>query len=482
MRESKLSSFKVISLKFRFILLLSSLTLLTSCSKSESQLEQIQQRNEIKILSRYSPTSYYQKGDDLVGLEYELAELFAQHLGVKLNIIVPDNLGDMLHLLERGYADLAAAGLTITPEREKSLRFGPVYQEVTQQLIYRRGNRRPKNIPVLAGKLLEVVASSSHVEQLKQHQIEIPELQWVENSRLDSSHLLELVQLEVIDYTVADSNEIAAQQNFFPELRVAFDISEPQPLAWALTLSKDDSLYNEVQQFFDTLSTTGELDRLIEKYYGHIRRFDYVDTRAFYRKIITRLPTYQPLFEKAAAKFNMDWRLLAAMSYQESHWDPQAISHTGVRGLMMITNSTAKQMKIDDRTDPKQSIFAGAGYLTSIKNRLPERILEPDKTWIALASYNIGLGHIEDTRVITQQNNQDPDSWPDIKQNLPLLSKKKWYSKTRHGYARGNEPVRYIENIRRYYDILLYDRDYGIQPVVPQEDINPQGGYSPSAL
>lgn len=441
---------------------------------------QIQQRGELNVLSRYSLTSYYQKGEDLAGLEYELATLFSQHLGVKLNIIVPDNLSNMLHLLKQGHADLAAAGLTITPEREKQLRFGPVYQEVTQQLIYRQGNRRPKNIPALAGKLLEVVANSSHAEQLEQLKIEIPALQWSKNSQLDSSQLLELVQLEMIDYTVADSNEIAAQQNFFPELRVAFDISEPQPLAWAFKHSKDNSLYDEAQQFFDTLSNTGEVDRLIEKYYGHIRRFDYVDTRALYRKIITRLPTYQPLFEQAGAEFNIDWQLLAAIAYQESHWDPQAVSHTGVKGLMMITRATAKQMKIDNREDPKQSIFAGARYLTFLKSRLPERIPEPDKTWIALAAYNIGLGHIEDARIITEQNGQNPDLWPDIKQHLPLLSKKKWYSKTRHGYARGYEPVRYIENIRRYYDILLYDEDIDTQSKSRQE--LEQQGYSPSAL
>lgn len=473
---------KAITLKFRWILLFVGLPIFTSCSETGSQLEEIKQRGELNVLSRYSPTSYYQKGNNLAGLEYELAALFAQHLGVKLNIIVPDNLSNMLHLLEQGHADLAAAGLTITPEREKALRFGPVYQEVTQQLVYRQGNRRPKNLPAITGGLLEVVADSSHVEQLKQHQADVPALQWVANKRLDSSHLLELVQLEMIDYTVADSNEIAAQQNFFPELRVAFDISDPQPLAWALTRSEDDSLYSEIQHLFDALTASGKLDRLIEKYYGHIRRFDYVDTRALYRKIITQLPAYQPLFKQASAKFDIDWRLLAAISYQESHWDPKAISHTGVKGLMMITNATAKQMKIDDRTDPKQSVFAGAGYLNRLKNRLPERIPEPDKTWIALAAYNVGLGHIEDARIITQQKGQNPDLWPDIKQNLPLLSKKTWYSKTRHGYARGNEPVRYIENIRRYYDILLYDSINDNQPNQLENTVFPPQGYPPSAL
>ncbi|MDC9724663.1 MAG: membrane-bound lytic murein transglycosylase MltF [Gammaproteobacteria bacterium] len=439
-----------------FSLLLVSLTFLIACGEAQPHLEEIRERGELRVLSRYGPTSYYVKGESLAGFEYELAGKFADHLNVKLKIIVPDNLGNMLHLIEQGKADIAAAGLTVTPARKDIIRFGPVYQEVSQQLVYRQGTKKPKNITALANGQLEVVANSSHVEQLHSHQQEIPTLNWTENKELDSSGLLELVQLEMIDYTIADSNEIAANRPHFPELRVAFNISEPQPLAWAMPLAEDGSLYNEMASFFESIEESGELDRLIEKYYGHIRRFDYVDTRAIHRKILTQLPKYQSLFEQAAIEHDLDWKLIAAISYQESHWDPKAISSTGVRGLMMLTLATAKQMKIDDREDPAQSISAGVAYLASIKKRLPEQITnDQDRFWMALASYNIGLGHLEDARVLTQRDGKDPNLWTDVKQYLPLLAKKKWYEKTKHGYARGGEPVRYIENIRRYYDILL---------------------------
>lgn len=442
-------------LKF-FSLLLVSLTFLIACGEAQPHLEEIRERGELRVLSRYGPTSYYIKGESLAGLEYELAQRFAEHLNVKLKIIVPDNLGNMLHLIEQGKADIAAAGLTITPARKDIIRFGPVYQEVTQQLVYRQGTRKPKNITALANGQLEVVANSSHVEQLLSHQQEVPELDWTENEELDSSGLLELLQLEMIDYTIADSNEIAANRPLFPELRVAFNVSEPQPLAWAMPLAEDGSLYNEMATFFQQLEESGELDRLIEKYYGHIRRFDYVDTRAIHRRILTHLPKFQPFFEQAALDHGFDWRLLAAISYQESHWDPKAVSSTGVKGLMMLTLATAKQMNIENREDPIQSIMGGAAYLSSIKERLPDSITnEQDRFWLALASYNIGLGHVEDARVLTQKNGKNPNLWPDVKEFLPLLAKKKWYEQTRHGYARGGEPVRYIENIRRYYDILL---------------------------
>ena len=454
-RDNQLSQFSGILLKF-FSLAFISLTLLIACGEAQPHLEEIRERGELRVLSRYGPTSYYIKGETLAGFEYELAQKFADHLNVKLKIIIPDNLGNMLHLIEQGKADIAAAGLTITPERKDIIRFGPIYQEVTQQLVYRQGGKKPKNITGLANGQLEVVANSSHVEQLNFHQQEIPELSWTENKELDSSGLLELLQLEMIDYTIADSNEIAANRPLFPELRVAFNISEPQPLAWAMPLAEDGSLYNEMALFFEGIEESGELDNLIEKYYGHIRRFDYVDTRAIHRRILTHLPQYQALFKQAAIENNFDWRLLAAISYQESHWDSEAVSSTGVKGLMMLTLATAKQMKIDNREDPAQSISAGAAYLASLQKRLPEQIeSEQDRFWMALASYNIGLGHLEDARVLTQKGGKNPNLWTDVKQYLPLLSKKKWYTQTRYGYARGGEPVRYIENIRRYYDILL---------------------------
>lgn len=472
--------FAELSLKL-ICLLLISLSLLIACSEAQPHLEEIRERGELRVLTRYGPTSYYVKGTELAGFEYELAKRFADNLNVKLKIIVPESLGDMLRLIESGKADMAAAGLAITPKRKDRFHFGPVYQEVTQQLVYRNGNKKPQNITHLFNGQLEVVANSSHVEQLKSYKEDIPELTWTENKELDSSGLLELVQLEMIDYTIADSNELAANQTLFPELRVAFDLSEPQALAWAMSLSEDGSLSAEMIKFFDQMEESGDLDRLIEKYYGHIRRFDYIDTRSFYRRIQTLLPQYEALFKEAADKFGFDWRLLAAISYQESHWDPKAVSSTGVKGLMMLTQSTAKQMNIKNREDPTQSIFAGTGYLSSLLSRLPERITEPDKIWIALAAYNVGLGHLEDARVLTERNGKNPDLWPDVKEHLPLLAKKKWYQQVQYGYARGGEPVRYIENIRRYYDILLQDK-LDNDEITPTDNVDNNPQKTPAAL
>lgn len=208
----------------------------------------------------------------------------------------------------------------------------------------------------------------------------------------------------------------------------------------------------------------GVLLALDDKYYGHIEEFNYVDTRMFIKAIENKLPKFQPLFEKYG--HDIDWRLLAAISYQESHWDPKARSYTGVRGMMMLTLPTAKQMGIKSRLDPEQSIQGGAKYFKQLIERMPARISSPDRLWFALASYNIGLGHLNDARAITKAQGGDPDRWVEVKERLPLLKQKKYYKKTRYGYARGDEPVNYVENIRRYYDTLTWmdDQKKKIQP------------------
>ena len=429
-------------------------SLLVGCNDAQSHLEAIEERGELRVVTRYNPTTYYVQGDDIAGFEYALAKRFAAELNVGLKMIVPDNLTDLLEQIRTGDADIAAAGLTITDERKLTLNFGPVYQTVTQQLVYRQGGEKPKNIGEISPGQLEVVANSSHVENLEVLQAEYPELVWTANSDLDSAGLLELVDQQLIDYTIADSTDVAANQALFPDLRVAFSLTEPEPIAWALPKTEDEDFSKIITDFFTKLKTSGDLDKLLEEHFGHIRSFDHIDTSAFHKRMQTHLPKYQALFEQAGEKHGVDWKLLAAVGYQESHWNKDARSPTGVRGLMMLTTATANRMKIANRKDPAQSIDGGAGYLALLKAGLPDNIEDPDRTWLALAAYNVGLGHLIDARKLARRAGKDPAVWTDIKAMLPRLSQRKWYEQTRHGYARGNEPVRYVENIRRYYDIL----------------------------
>lgn len=431
-----------------------------------SLLERVKQDGELVVYTRNSPTTYYEGPDAPAGLEYDMAKMFADELGVKLTMIIPETLGDIMEGVRDGTAHFAAAGLTVTEERKKHFRFGPAYQEVTEQLVYHADHPKPKNLSSLGDGILEVVAGSSHEERLKYLKNVIRDLSWRSVSDQESEDLMQLVADEFIDYTIADSNEIALNKPFFLRLRVAFDISEPQPLAWLFPKDKDNSLYKEAVKFFKKIKENGELTRMIERAYGHVDNLNYVGTIVFRRHIAQRLPTYESMFRKYAREYGLDWRLLVAIGYQESLLNADAQSPSGVRGLMMLTRKTSKDLGVENRLDPESSIKGGARYFAQLHTRIPKEIREPDKTWMALAAYNVGFYHVMDARIITEKRGLDPDKWIDVKTSLPLLAQRKWYKDTKFGYARGWEPVRYVENIRSYYDILRRDN----RPVAPDTD------------
>lgn len=435
-----------------------------------SVLERVKQDGELVVYTRNSPATYYEGPDAPAGLEYDMAKLFADELGVKLTMIIPETLGDILEGVKEGTAHFAAAGLTVTDERKKHYRFGPAYQEITEQLLYHADNPKPKSLSKLGDGTLEVVAGSSHEERLIYLKNVIADLSWKPVTDLETEDLMQLVADEIIDYTIADSNEVALSKPFFLKLRVAFDISEPQQLAWMFPKDEDDSLYQEAVKYFEKIHENGELTRMIERAYGHVDNLNYVGTIVFRRHIAQRLPAFESLFRKYAKQYDLDWRLLVALGYQESLLNPDAKSPTGVRGLMMLTQKTSKEMGIKNRLDPESSIKGGAKYFAKTLKKIPGQITEPDRTWLALAAYNVGFYHLEDARIITEKRGLDPNKWIDVKTSLPLLAQRKWHKDTKYGYARGWEPVRYVENIRSYYDILRRD-DEATDPEDPEPDV-----------
>lgn len=432
---------------------------LTTCDTahfSQNKLEQIKRAGTLHVLTRVDPTTYYEGPTGYTGLEHDLIMLFADQLGVKVKFNTLGTFDEILSRISRGKADIAAAGLTITEQRKKKMRFAPAYYEATEQLIYRSGTRRPTNVRSLSNGIIEVAKGTSHIDSLTRLKQKTPALNWNVNNELNTDGLLYLVNEGLIDYTIADSNQAALIRRFYPKLNIAFNISEPRQLAWALSLSDDTSLYDEVALFFKRIKKDKTLDRLIEKHYGHTSSLSYIDNCKFRQHKKSRLPLYQQYFNQASEQYSIDWRLLAAIGYQESRWLPNATSSTGVEGIMMLTNDTAAELGIKNRTNPAQSIAGGAHYFQKRLQTMPAQIPEPDRTWFALASYNVGEGHLEDARVLTQKQGGSPDKWIDVKQRLPLLTQERWHETTQHGYARGREPVQFVENIRSYYDLLVW--------------------------
>ena len=233
---------------------------------------------------------------------------------------------------------------------------------------------------------------------------------------------------------------------------------------WAFPAS-GGALLEMAETFLERIRRDGTLERLEDRYFGHVHRLSAEDIERFLEKMHNVLPRYRRHFIDAQEIHGLDWRLLAALAYQESQWDPLATSSTNVRGMMMLTEDTADRLRVADRLDPRQSILAGARYLAELKEQLPPEVAEPDRTWLAMAAYNLGMGHLNGARFIASLVKRDPDSWYEMKQVLPLLAKPEYYSRLKSGAARGGEAVIMTENVRNYYDIL---RRYEKAVVNPQ--------------
>lgn len=443
------------SLPYFLVPLLLSLALLQGCEQS-SQLTRIQAAGELLVGSRQANTTIYQGAQGAEGFEYELISLFAKSLGIKPRFVFPGDLTELIDATRHGEVHMAAAGLSITPARRHYLRFSVPYQETMEQLVYRRGDRRPRSLDEIEAGDLHVVAGSSHAETLSGLRDQSPELSWVARRGISQGQLLREVNEGELRLTVSDSHELSRALRVHRFLKPAFDIGKPQQLAWAFPPGSDGSLRRAANRFLQEIKQNGVLEQLQERYFAHTGRMNFVDRRDFYRHLAERLPRYRDYFIEAAEQTGLDWRLLAAIGYQESHWRPKAVSPTGVRGLMMLTLAAAKRVGVTKRTNPKQSIIGGAKYLKIVAAKIPERIQEPDHLWLTMAGYNVGFGHLEDARILTQRQGANPDLWMDVKKRLPLLRKKKYYKTLKYGFARGDEAVNYVENIRNYYELLVW--------------------------
>jgi membrane-bound lytic murein transglycosylase F len=432
------------------------LLFLYSGNDRPSQLEQVLQRGSLTMLTRNGASSYYLGADGPTGPEYALVREFTDYLGVELKIEVAVAFNQLSGLLDRGRGELIAANLARTPGRELIFNFGPDYLETSTVAVYRRGQRRPRSMEDLAGMKIMVIAGSSYEEALKEAGKNIPGLEWEPRSDVGVEALLLAVSDGAIDATLVDSTIYQLNGHYYPGVATGFTLPGALPLAWAFAPGSDDSLVQKARAFMLQAGHDKRLQNIHNAFYLPENRLDRVSMFQFLQQVRERLPDLLPLFQQVAADYEMDWRLLAAIGYQESHWNPEASSYTGVRGVMMLTRRTANQLGVSDRLNAEQSIEGGARYFLRLRSRIPNRIPEPDRSWMALAAYNLGMGHLEDVRVLTEKQGSNPDSWEQVSQRLELLSKEKWHQQTRYGYARGFEAKQYVENVRSYYDILIW--------------------------
>jgi membrane-bound lytic murein transglycosylase F len=423
---------------------------------ADSLLNKIKQRGKLIVLTTNYPTTYYYDRDNqLSGPEYDMTQSFAKSLQLEVEYKVYESTKAVIEALRDNEGDVAAAGLTVTDDRKREFDFGPVYQKTKEYLVCHRSKKRIKNVAGLNNLEIIVAADSSYIDTLAAY----PDMSWAADKKLNTEDLLKQVAKKKIECTVSDSTLFSIERRYHTEIQDKYTLAKESELAWMVN-KHNDNLVSAITNWFDQYKDNSDLAEIMEKYYGYVEIFDYVDTHKFLNRVKTRLPKYKDFFIDAANKNSIEPSLLAAQSYQESHWDRKAKSPTGVRGIMMLTQPVAKSFGVTNRLHAEQNIYAGAKFQAKMKKMVAD-VDEPDRSWLALAAYNIGRGHFHDAQSLARTLNKNPDRWAELKEVLPLLSQKKYYKTLRYGYARGSEPVRYVTRIRNY-DALLHKHFGGV--------------------
>lgn len=443
--------------------------LCAACSPPQPpRLQQIAARGSLKVATLNSPTTYYHGAHGPQGTEYQLATAFAVNLGVGLEIYSVANLAALREEIRSGRADIVAAGITPNSAWNPFGRSTDSYQDISQLVVGRRGQARVRSIEALAGHSIAVRADSAQLQVLDDLRAGgAAQLQWqiVPHGQTDP---LDRVAEGSVDYAVIDASEFAYAQHLYPAVAIAFTLPEARSARWIVARRSTD-LATRINTFFAELRGDKRLETLLREAAPVSPRFQLQTSQALQRDIERELPALRPYFEAASLATGVDWRLLAALGYVESKWQAQASSGDGARGVMMLTGDTATEMGVADRDDPQQNILAGARYFVQVRDKLPERIGEPDRTWFTLAAYNVGYGHLEDARILAQSRGKDPDSWTDVRAALPLLAQEQWYANAKHGYARGWEPAQMVDRVQLFLKLLEWQGESLTVDRVPVE-------------
>ena len=427
--------------------------LLVSCGWHE-QVPPIDRSSELVVAVRVNPISYAMSGDERsFAFEQALLEKLADKLGLALRFVPARSDSEVTEFLLANKAHLGAGWLA--PPTDPRLASTPPFHFDDVVLVHHESWMPTENIDELSGKTIHLQQGSRLlpiIANLRANRV--PSLTVIEHPDDNGMQLLEAVSDQKIDYTALTRQQFAVAQAHLPDLQSSLGLHPIQPIVWLTRNDPTSPTHRRIAEFIASIHADGTLERMRDAHFAFRNRLTREDAVEFIERAGTRLPKYAEFFRQAQISTGFDWRLLAALAYQESQWDPLATSPTNVRGMMMLTEETADRLRVTNRLDPAQSIRAGARYLAILRDELPLTVPEPDRTWLALAAYNLGMGHLNGGRAIAKGRNANPDNWYDMKKVLPLLARPEFYERLKSGRARGGEAVILVENVRAYYEIL----------------------------
>ncbi|MCE9570140.1 MAG: membrane-bound lytic murein transglycosylase MltF [Rhodocyclales bacterium] len=414
-----------------------------------SRIDPPETDGRLVVAIREAPAFFQREGNTASGFEHDLVTAFADSLGLKVNFIKAADAYELNDLALAGRVHLAAS----MPQGNSLLQYSTPIRTVKQWIVGHDDALGPERLSDLAGKTVEVPAGSPLADTLRGLD-EKSRPRVVEVPGVDEMEMLARVAERKAELVAVHEIHLDLGVNFHPELAPLLQLPGKLEFGWAFGGKDADSLRAKADAFIAAARADGTLARLHDRYFGHIKRINAEGITRFLDDTRSKLPVWRRYFQSAQDLTGIDWRLLAALAYQESHWDPLATSPTGVRGMMMLTEDTADYLRVKNRLDAPESIRAGARYLAELVEQVPDSAKHPDRLWLALSAYNLGMGHFRGARAIAQKMKRDPDVWYEMKQVLPQLARPEIYARLKSGAARGGEAVIMVENIRNYYDIL----------------------------
>jgi peptidoglycan lytic transglycosylase F len=418
-----------------------------------ASLNKVNSQTEIKVLTLKNPLIYStDKTGHRFGIDHDLLENFAHHYGLNIRFIPVANEIEMKTALAGGLGDIAAGRLA-TPSNSSGFLVGPSYEE-TFLALFCQTKSQVANVADLKNKKIGIL-SKDNIAGLTDRLTRLaPETHITVTTSASPKILFEQMAAKKLDCVIAESLEGEFFTRYYRKIEKVTSLTDEYSLSWLVRPDHSD-LNRLLQAWFQKASRDDEIMRIHDRYKLYLSELDRHDVLRFMKRSRRTLPDFETEFRSAASEHNLPWQLIAAVAYQESQWDSEAVSHTGVKGLMQLTQDTADHLGIEDRTDPLQSIHGGAKYLRYLLNKTPNYLNFKDRLYLALAAYNIGYAHLRDAQKLAERKGMNPNSWRHLREILPLLEDRSYESELEYGYARGNETVEFVERVTGFYNLMV---------------------------